>query len=113
MKLRPQKIDCMTNAEMDAIIEFAIAILDEVGMKIESPAMCKHLAEHGVTWDGGSRLHFPRKLIRNHLEVERRPANSPPRPAYVCGAASAGTRSATSTRTRTRSSATPRGRWPT
>jgi trimethylamine:corrinoid methyltransferase-like protein len=51
MRLKPQRLDCMTESEMDAIIEYAIRILDEVGMKIENTQMCEHLAAHGLTWD--------------------------------------------------------------
>ena len=85
MRLKAQNLDCMTTSEMEAIIEYAIRILDEVGMKIESKAMCEHLAAHGARWDGEFRVHFPRKLIQEHLANGRRPAGRPPQPEYRSG----------------------------
>jgi len=82
MRLKPAKLECLEESEIRAIVEFALRVLDEVGMRIESRPMCEHLAAHGATWDGGSRVRFPRRLIEAHLEAERRPAGRPPQPAY-------------------------------
>lgn len=74
MQFHRQHLNTLTEQEIVKIVEFAIRILDEVGMKIEHKRMCRHLAEHGVQWDGEFRVHFPRKLIEEHIEKERRPA---------------------------------------
>ena len=83
MRIVPRRLECMTESEMGAIVEYAIRILDEVGLKIHNAAMCRHLAEHGARWDGGVGVRFPRAQVEDHLARERRPAGQPPRPAYT------------------------------
>ncbi|MFB3891712.1 MAG: trimethylamine methyltransferase family protein [Phycisphaerae bacterium] len=82
MRIRTHAVECMEESEIKAIVEYAIRILDEVGMKIESTKMCEHLAATGARWDGEFRVHFPRKLIEEHLTKERRPKDRPPQPAW-------------------------------
>lgn len=59
--------------EIQAIVDFALRILDEVGMRIENRRMCEHLAEHGLQWDGEFGLRFPRALIEGYIEREKQP----------------------------------------
>jgi len=82
MRIQPPRLVCLEEREIQAIVTFALRILEDVGMKIENRRMCEHLAAHGVTWDGEFRVHFPRRLIEGHLEAERRPKDQPPRPVY-------------------------------
>ncbi len=82
MRIVPQKTQCLDGREIKAIVEFAIRILDEVGLKIESARMCEHLAAHGAKWDGEFRVLLPRKLIEEHLTSQRRPKDRPPQPAW-------------------------------
>jgi trimethylamine--corrinoid protein Co-methyltransferase len=83
MRIKPHQVECLETHEIEAIVDYALHILDEVGMKIENQKMCRHLADHGCKWDGEFRLHFPRALMEGHLQKQRRPKGSPPRPEYV------------------------------
>jgi trimethylamine--corrinoid protein Co-methyltransferase len=74
MQFSRQRLRLLNEEEIVRIVEFALGVLDEVGMKIEHAGMCRHLAEHGAEWDGQFRVHFPRRLIEQHLTAERRPA---------------------------------------
>ena len=78
MRIAARRLECLTEPEIRAIVDYALRILDQVGMEIEHPVMCKHLAEHGADWGGRSRVHFPRRLMEDYLEREKRPPQPSP-----------------------------------
>ena len=60
MRFAARRLDILTEPEIKAIVDFALGILDEVGMRIENARMCERLAE-GVTGTLGQKaiVHFP------------------------------------------------------
>lgn len=72
MRFPRHHLDCLSEKEVVAIVDHALRIVDEVGMKIENTKMCQHLAAHGCKWDGQNRIWFPRKLMEEHLDTEKR-----------------------------------------
>ena len=80
MRIQPAGIQCLSVREIEAIVDQAIRILDEIGMKIESPMICQRLADAGARWDGDAHLSLPRSVIEGHLQAERQ---QPPAPLQV------------------------------
>jgi len=78
MRLPTGRLECLSEAEVLAVTDCALRVLDEVGMVIESEPMCRHLAEHGAVWDGRPRLTFPRALMEGYINAQRR--EDPPDP---------------------------------
>ncbi|HUW56429.1 MAG TPA: trimethylamine methyltransferase family protein [Planctomycetota bacterium] len=71
MRFAARRLDFLDEREIEAIVDYALGILDEVGMRIENTRMCETLAEAGVQWNGEFGVRFPRKLIEAHIEAER------------------------------------------
>ncbi len=87
MRLTPQGVRCLSESEIQAIVDTSLNILDEIGMIIESPFICQRFVEAGAAWDGQTRLKFPRSLMRRYIESQRR-ENFPapvPREPHVGG----------------------------
>ena len=71
MRFARRRVDCLDEREIGRIVDYALDILEQVGMRIENARMCERLAQVGVTWDGEFGVKFTRKLIEEHLETER------------------------------------------
>ena len=90
MRFAARRLDFLTEQEITAIVDYALRILDEVGMRIENTRMCERLAEAGAAWDPSASLRagnrfgvrFPRKLIEAHIETER--SEEPPDDQFYC-----------------------------
>ena len=77
MRIAARRLDCLSEGEIRAIVEYALAILERVGLRLENPLMCRHLAEHGAAFDGQSQVRFPRRLMEQYLASQRRSADQP------------------------------------
>jgi len=89
MRFRNGAIEVVDSAGVEAIIDFSLKVLAEVGMRIENKTMCAHLKKNGCVWDGEFGIKFPVKLMREYLEKERTPKSAPPpegRPIEFSGA---------------------------
>ena len=84
MRFARPRIDFLSESEIRQIVDFALRILDEIGMRIENEKMCKHLAAHGAVWDKGFGVKFPKKLIEAHLEAERDRERDPKLDEFYC-----------------------------
>ncbi|HUU44031.1 MAG TPA: trimethylamine methyltransferase family protein, partial [Planctomycetota bacterium] len=90
MRFARRRVDFLDEREIRDIVDYALAILDEVGMRIENTRMCERLAEAGAAWDPSTSLgagrdfgvKFPRGLIETHIETERR--HEPPDDDFYC-----------------------------
>ena len=71
MRFARPRIDFLAESEIRQIVDFALRILDEIGMRIENEKMCRRLADHGAVWDQEFGVKFPKKLIEAHLAAER------------------------------------------
>jgi len=76
MRFAARRLDFLSTDEIERIIDYALRILDEVGMRIENTRMCERLAEVGVEWDKDFGVKFPRKVVEAHIETER--SHEPP-----------------------------------
>jgi len=71
MRFAARRVDFLDEREITDIIDYALRILDEVGMRIENERMCERLAQAGADWDRDFGVKFPRKLVETHIEAER------------------------------------------
>lgn len=82
VRFAARRLDCLTEREIKAIVDYALRILDEIGMRIENTRMCERLAEAGAARDGDFGVRFPRKLVEAHIEAER--SHEPPSDDFYC-----------------------------
>ncbi len=77
MRFARPRLDFLTEDEMHRIMDFALRVLDEIGMRIENEKMCRRLAEHGAARDGEFGVRFPKKLMLDYLDAERMQQRDP------------------------------------
>jgi trimethylamine--corrinoid protein Co-methyltransferase len=78
MRFTPGCDRILDDAEVKAVVDYMLAILGEVGMRIENEKMCRRLADSGCLLDGESGVRFPRPLMEAFVERERTPRGAPP-----------------------------------